>query len=487
MDTNTTNNKASLLSVDFKVLISDLWRGVIKFGWVALVCAVLLGGVQFYRSYVNFVPSYSVSATFTVHTENVLLSGENGVSAYSFYYDRSTADQLAKVFPYIVNNPVLQEQVCDDLDVQYMPATISASCVSETNMVTLTAKGKDPQMTYDTLNSVIENYSSVADHIIGRTKLIMINEPILPENPVNANQWYSSVLKGAAVGLAIGVVWIVVYALLRKTIRVKDDVKDVLNQHCLGVVPQVVFKKYRRKINTDIILTNPHIGSDFLESLRLLRYSVQGSLGNNEKVVMITSTASKEGKSTITLNLASVFAKNENKILVVDFDLRNDGIKALLENETITEKRKDNGFAIERVDSLNFDLLTFEKSVSSVQRVIRNEFLSGKLADLKNEYDLIFIDTPPCGTISDALTIAEFTDAILYVIKQDSVIQSSIRTCVNDMLETNSKFLGCIINGATSGLGGYGEYYNYSGYYKYYRYGYGYSKKYGYGYGKKSK
>ncbi len=480
--TNEANEAAS--SVEIKVLLSDLWRGIIKFGWIALVLAVVFGGVQFYRSYVRFVPEYTVSATFTVQTENKVLSGQGGVSAYSFYYDRDTADQLATVFPFVVGNSVLKMQVCDDLGVSVMPASITANCVTGTNMVTLTARGGDPELTYKALLSVIDNYGTVADYIIGRTKLLMISEPIVPTTPSNKMAWQKSVLTAAAVGLLVGVAWIMIYAIMRKTIRTKEDIHNILNQHCIGILPQVIFKKYRRKINTDIVLTNPLIGNGFLESLRLLRVAVQSSLKDGEKTVVVTSTAPNEGKSIVTTNLAAIFAKSEKKVLVFDCDLRNSGITSLLGKEELkpVTTDKESKFSIRHVESMGFDLLTFDTSPQSLQRVIRTSGINNMLSRFKEEYDLIIIDTPPCGVISDAAIIAGAADAILYVIRQDAVMQNSIRSGINMLLETDARFLGCILNGAAGGLGGYGGYYKYGGYHRYYRHGYG--RGYGYGYGK---
>lgn len=480
MTTIETNEASS--TVELRVLLSDIWRGVIKFGWVALVLAVLFSGVQFYRSYVRFVPEYSVSATFTVHTENKVLTGEGGVSAYSFYYDRDTADQLATVFPFVVSNSVLQAQVCDDLKVSSMPGRVSAKCVTGTNMVTLTCVGSDPQLTYDTLLSVIDNYGSVADYIIGRTKLLMINEPVIPESPSNKTAWRSSVLSAALIGLMLGISWIMIYAVMRKTIRTKDDIRKVLNQHCIGMLPQVIFKKYRRKINTDIILTNPLIGNGFLESLRLLRSAIQTSLKEDEKTIVLTSTAPNEGKSVVAVNLAAIFAKNEKKVLVIDGDLRNSGISVFTaeQKSKLVNEHKSKKFSINHIESLGFDLLTFNKGSVTLQKVMRTPEIKELLSTLKQSYDLILIDTPPCGIISDAVIVAGAADAIIYVIRQDAVMQNSIRSGINTMLETDARFLGCILNGAAGGLGGYGGYYKYGGYHKYYRYGS--SSKYGYGY-----
>lgn len=106
-------------------------------------------------------------------------------------------------------------------------------------------------------------------------------------------------------------------------------------------------------------------------------------------------------------------------------------------------------------------------------------------SELKESYDLVLIDTPPCGIISDASIIAGAVEGVIYVIRQDAVMQTAIRTGISAMLETEAKLLGCILNGATGGPGGYGNYYKYGGYNKYYRYGY--SRKYGYGYGRQKK
>lgn len=487
MNNNVTNNDTANSTVELKVLLSDIWRGAIKFGWIAVALAVLLGGLQFYRSYVRFVPEYTVSATFTVQTENKVLSGENGVSAYSFYYNKNTADQLANVFPNIISNPILRTQVCEELGVSAMPATITANCITDTNMVTLTAKGGDPQLTYDTLLSVIENYSSVADYIIGRTKLVIISDPVVPENPSNQMAWRSSVLRAALIGAVIGIGWIMIYAILRKTIRTKEDIHNILNQNCIGVLPQVVFKKYRRQINTDVIFTNPLVGNEFLESLRLLRSAVQKCLKDGEKVVMITSTAPDEGKSVVTANLAAIFAKNESKILVVDCDLRDSGISVLFDRESkkMTVEKENELYQIRHIEPLGIDFLSFKDGEKNIQSIIRTDFLNSFFSELKEEYDLILIDTPPCGIISDATIIAGAAEAVIYVIRQDAVMQTAIRTGISTMFETETKLLGCILNGATGGPGGYGNYYKYGGYNRYYRYGY--SHKYGYGYGKNKK
>lgn len=482
---NKNVNKAPIKdndSVDVHVFLGDLWRGFVKFWWIAVLISTVFVAYQFYNSYVKYVPRYTCTATYTVQNENSKVTGDDGLSAYTYTYNQNTSDQLSKVFPYIVNNSVVRQKVLADLGLSSLPATISAVCVPDSNMVTLSTEGLDPKLTYDVLVSVSKNYSVVAEYVLGHTRLVTISEPRIPTSPSNSRDWIMSVVKGILAGCIIGFLWITVYAIIRRTIRTKEDIKTKLNKRCLGVLPQVTFKKYRQQINTDILINNPRIGDDFLESMRLLRSSVKTALGENGKILMITSTAPGEGKSVTTLNLAAMFAKNESKTLVVDCDMRNSGINEMLKLESAYDDGEK--YKIRHIEELGIDLLSFNTKGKRIRKILQSPFLGALLNEMREEYDYIIIDTPPCGVISDAASIAAVSDGVLYIIRQDNIIIGSIRASIANILSSEARLLGCVLNGVMGGYGGYGYYYNYRGYNKYYRYGY---SKYGYGYGKKRK
>lgn len=289
------------------IYLGDLWRGFLKYWWLCAAMAILLGGIMFYRNYIRFTPVYMSSATFTVRTQTA--GAGSGLSTYSFYYDQATAAQLSSTFPYILQSNLLQEIVSSDLGLPYMPAALSASSVSGTNMFTITAVGGDPQLTYDTLTSAIQNYPQVAEYVIGNTELTMISAPEVAREPSNQLAWRRQTLIGILAGAVIGFVWIVLYAALRKTVRTKKDILTRLNQSCLGVLPDVVFKKYKRKINHSVLTVNPLVGSGFLEAVRVLRNTIIHTLGKDRRILMVTSTAPGEGKTTVTVNLALALAQ----------------------------------------------------------------------------------------------------------------------------------------------------------------------------------
>ncbi len=461
-----------------ELYISDLWRGMVKFWWVCVALAAVFAVVMFLKSYISFTPRYTVSATFTVQTQDVNANG-NAVSSYSFYYNRTTAAQLSDTFPFILESNLLQETICEDLGVSSMPASISATSVTDTNMFTMTAVGSDAKATYDTLISAIKNYPEVAEYVIGSTQLTMISEPVFPEEPSNTRAFLGKAIFGAGFGALLGIAWIILYAVFRNTVRTKQDIREKLNRKCLGVIPNVTFKKHNREIDRSLLPTNTQIGEGFLESVRAMRNSVIQASDGKHKVIMVSSTAPGEGKTTVACNLASSLSKVDKRVLLVEGDLRNPSVLKLIEHCERKALDENEEIKIEAVYALGIDLLTFKAGAKEVWKVINASYLKEIFAKFSKNYDYIIIDTPPCALTSDPAVIAEAADAAVLVIRQDSIRITRIQYAIESLLSSDIKIIGCVLNGAAAGLSGYGESYGFRyGRYGYGRYGYG---RYGYG------
>lgn len=466
----------------FEIYPSDLWRGLFRFWWLFLAIVILFSAGVTVKSYLDYRPMYRSSVTFTVQTADNH-TGTNGITSYSFYYNRSTASQLSSTFPYILQSNILQDIIKTDLGLSYMPASLSASTVSGTNMFTMSATGSDPELTYAVLVSAMENYPFVAEYVIGNTLLTVLSSPAVPTHPINTVNYLHRALLGAGAGLFLSAFLLVCYSALRRTVRTKDDIREKLNQHCLGVLPRVTFKKHRTSIDRTVLLTNPLIGNGFLEALRELRTSlISVTEGSGGKVIMVTSAAPGEGKTTLTANLAAEMAASGKKVLLVDADLRNPSIVPLVAGENSLDFTPRSSAVSESYsEKLGLSVLTFNVPSSKFWKMMKHEFWNGLFTDLRKEYDFIFVDTPPCALISDPAVIAETCDGVILSVRQDTVRVSRIRYALELISSTNTKILGCVLNGASSGMSGYGYNYGY-GRYGYSRYGrYGHYGRYGYG------
>ena len=178
---------------------------------------------------------YKADVTFTVSTQNKV-SSINGISAYDFYYDASTASHLSSTFPHILSSNLLQEAVANDLNLTSLPVKLTASSVSGSNMFTLSSSGYDPQLTYDALISTMENYPDIAKYVVGNIKFNIITSPVLPTEPYNKPAYFDEVFKGVSYGLILGLAFLLCYAVLRTTIRTKKDIRAYLNIKCFYLI-----------------------------------------------------------------------------------------------------------------------------------------------------------------------------------------------------------------------------------------------------------
>ena len=475
------------------VQFSDLWKGLIKFWWIVLLSVVLCGAGVFVRSYYLYTPMYEVAATFTVNTQTLSLTGE-GIPSYSYYYDNATASNLANTFPYIIHSNILTDAIREDLGCSSVPAQLSAVAVKATNMFTMTARGRDPQTTYDVLISAMKNYPSVAKFLVGNVLLTTITEPQVPEEPVNRFT-YTALLKGMLMGLMLGAAWILVYAVFRKTVKTKAEIHEKLKLEAVGVLPEVTFKRYRhQEIDRSILIRNERIGRGFLESVRVFRNSFSNLLQDGEKVVLVTSTAPGEGKTTVIINLAISLADMKKKVLLLDADMRNPSVAEVLKVDPgqLTPEKEEPYYSLYTLQDYGLSFLKLSGDDSSYWKIMNVDYLKELFDSLRADYDCILVDTPPCGLVSDTVVVAEAADALLYVVLQDTVRVSRILSGIDAVIHTGIRIMGVVMNGAQSGFAGYGENYGYGygryGHYKSYsRYGYGYGygfDDYGYGYGK---
>ena len=468
---NTENRTDNSGTRHIAIYFTDFLKGARKLWWVCVILAVLIGGFRYVSDYRSYVPRYSSSATFTVTSQNAQ-STISGISSYSFYYDASTTSQLTETFPYLLQCNILQDAIINDLDITYMPASLSASYVPGSNLFTLTATGTDPQVTYDVLLSAIENYPDAAKYVVGNIRFDMIETPTVATSPYNKANYMSNAMEGAVIGIAIGICFILLYALMRRTIRTGDDIKRELNLTSLGTVPAVKFKKFVQPADRNVLFTNKKVSSGFLESFRVIR-NIFMNQAADKKVFMVTSTAPGEGKTTTAVNFALALVPLGKKILIVDADLHHPSILDALrieegsEDITLKSELNRNGtvFTIKSSGKYGLDVMSVVSDNS------KNPFenisgLKDVIDGIRDEYDYVFIDTPPCGLVSDAMNISVAADAAIYVIHQDVVRISKIRAGIDNLMSTEIGIFGCILNGAVTGVSGYG-----------YGYGYGYGNK----------
>ncbi len=485
------DNKSSLTGeFDTSVFVVDFTKGLKKFWYIVLILALVLGLAASYLKYKRYVPMYQSSVSFSVSTVSF---GTNGSSVNSSYYDNSSASQLSKTFPYIVNTALMRNALIEELGTNYINGTIAAAPVTEnSNIFKLTVTSNSAQDSFDIVNAVIKVYPEVASFVTGNVKLNILIQPTLPSEPYTTNNIVRTAAIAAFIGAAAGFGIIALFAFFKNTIRKKEDFKNKLNQKCLVEIPYVVVHRKSKKYVSDektvrITGKNPL----FKESFRLLRRRLLKNLSGTEKVIAVTSSAENEGKTTVALNLAHTVAIAGKKTALVDMDLKRGNLKKYL----LSELPENDG--VTAFTDIYGDDNDFSKAEYKADDNLFVFFGNGKQKKpddgqfdlffkyLRENYDYIIVNSSPGASVSDTVAVCNLCDCIIVVARQDFTSIDKIRRTLEFLSYSSAKIKGFVFNGVREGFSGYGGYY-YGGKYGYGKYGYG---RYGYGrygYGKHS-
>jgi len=206
------------------------------------------------------------------------------------------------------------------------------------------------------------------------------------------------------------------------------------------------------KNESDLVVAN-HPISLISESFRSMRTNINYMVAGKEKFcVLITSSVSAEGKTFCSINLASAFAILGKKTVILgadlrkpkifqDFDLKNDkGISSYLINKA------DLSEIIQPAQYENIDIISAGPIPPNPSELISNKNMENLIAELRGLYDVIIIDTPPLGLLTDALLLTKYSDVNLYIVRHNFTKRRQL-SLVNEYYEDNKiQNIGIVVN-----------------------------------------
>lgn len=478
MNSSSSNTNTELEKIDVISFLNDFLHRFKRLWWIVVLTTFLFSVAFYYRTSSTYTPTYVAEATVSVQIVN------GGA-----YANRNTAEQMGLIFPYILTSGALSDVIAEDLGMRSVPGTINVSSISGTNLLTITVRAADAQNAYDVLQSVMKNYPAVAQFVVGQTELTVIDDSGVPTDTGRTAVIRGSVRRGALLGFALGMLILVINAAAFRTIRTETELRSLLNVPSLGTLPFVQIKQRRRNARNSInILYDTNRGS-YVEAMRLIRTRLERQL-EGKQVLMVTSSISGEGKSTVAANLAVSMALKGKKVILVDCDLRNPtvgeifdlhetypGLVSVLRGESSVEEAlcpvTNHG------EDVGLTLMPGGAHRSNLVEILGSEAMSQVIAQLREKADIVILDTPPSAVLVDAMMLVKHVDAVAYVVMSDYARRRYIFEGVEELTNSGAPIVGCILNGGRAHAGGYGYYGRYGS-----KYGYGY----GYGsYGSEKK
>lgn len=293
----------------------------------------------------------------------------------------------------------------------------------------------------------------------------------LPEAPIYPVRFKVYALSiGVWVFLSIG--WLFLKYMMQNTIVNQEELERLTSAPILGSVPR--YAKVNMEVSQLIVGISPK--SVISEAFRSIRTNLDFVTSKRDtKYFSVTSTISGEGKTFISLNLGGVLAMSGQKVVIVDCDMRKpkihlgfggynkDGVSSIL----IGKKDYIDCLNKCEIDGLHY-ITAGPIPPNPSELVIRPEF-DQLMKDLGAEYDVVILDTPPVGLVTDGVLLMQKVDVPIYVVRSDYT-RKGVENNINKLIKFNKvKNLSLVLNSVPKlnssqyGYGGYG-----------YGYGYGY-------------
>jgi len=277
--------------------------------------------------------------------------------------------------------------------------------------------------------------------------------------------------------------------LLDDTLKTPEDLEK-LGLVPLGVIPVVHTEEIIRRLKrqgksfteADLakveakMITRFSPKSPVSEAYRSFRTNIQFSdIDNPKRVILMTSSATKEGKSTTCVNLAITLAQMGSKVLLIDSDLRRPNLHNFfqmdktygLTNVLIGSLAFDD--VIKHTEVENLDVITAGDVPPNPSEMVASTKMKEFLKLARDRYDYVLLDSPPVIAVTDAAILTTRVDATILVVSSGMTGKSEIRRAINLIKNVQSSILGVVLNGLDIKKI-YGSYYYYFHYYQYYYY-----------------
>jgi capsular exopolysaccharide synthesis family protein len=423
--------------------------------WVVILVAALVGGGAAFLYSRSLDPLYRASAS-------VIAIPERGENASDLVQGSLYVQNLVQSYAVLGSSPYVLDKAAVALGRD--PATsrlaqqVNVDTPLNTVVIEISVVDGNPQLAKDAANAIaaelgkaVEQLSPQGTNQTPAVRLTTISPAALPAAPISPNTKLNTAL-GLLAGLALGVLYAVGRSLFGKRVVDRDSVMEDLQTPLLGEVFQA-----DRGLDVPTSIALQPTGS-VAESFRVLTANlglahVDGPL----KVVLVTSGSPGEGKSSVSVGLAMTLAESEDRVLVLDGDLRMPSVARLTQLEgavgvtsvllgdvTMSE-------AAQQWGPPRLDIMASGQIPPNPGHVLASARFRMLLDRARAAYSFIVIDSPPVLHLSDALWLAPLVDGIIVVARAGESTTKDLAATLKRVENTRTPVVGVVLNGVEQG------------------------------------
>ena len=429
--------------------LRDYWR-TIRRRWrvvvVVLAVAVGLAGFVTWQA----TPQYASSARLFVATTDT-----EGSQVYQGgLYATQRAASYADIVP---NSLSLAEKVAQALGDGSSPAVlrhqVSAKLIPDTVNLQITATDPDPVRARDiaqayaealkAMISFLETPEGAANPLI---KAEVVDNAQLSARPVSPRPVRNLGL-ALILGLLIGVALAVLREMLDNTVTTSEDVATITGAPVIG------------RITSDVAAARERPGvalnssTRWAEPFRVLRTNMQYiEVDHDQKVFVITSSLPEEGKSTTAVNLAVTLALTNQRVALVECDLRRPliakrlGLDGAVGTTSVLIGKVSLHEAMQQYGDSGLQVLPCGPIPPNPSELLQSKAIQTLLDQLRAEFDVVLLDAPPLLPVTDAALLAAQADGALVIVRHGKTTREHLTHAIERLTAVDAKTLGIVLN-----------------------------------------
>ena len=398
-----------------KAVLPDIWMAFA----VMVIAYICLG----YVGNMKYAPSYTSSTVVAVYPFNKMYTPDDSSGALD------TVSSVNEVFNSEMFRTGIQERLTGAEDF-----SLSSEQIRGTNILIMSVSSSSPENAYKVLRTALEYNEEISSHLVGDSHLEILTAPDFPLSASND----SGILKNRTLlalfmGFAMACFLVLMY-LMKKTYKTASAIqKYYKNIRFFRIKASDTGKQiHRNKGKSRVIPNQEAMRKTAIELIQMLR-------AKKAKSIFITSSASGEGKTEITVSLARELVCLGKSVIILETDPENNKIEESVDFERLTADLPDESMKVIYADK-NDELNDFSHIADEVENKFDLELL---------EYisDVVLVDGHIWTGSRDERIWKEAAGTSLAICRQDKADFNAVERMMMDLQENNSEFLGCVLYG----------------------------------------
>ena len=421
---------------------------IIRRSWMLIVSFALIGLITAGVMSVLMPKTYTATSGLFVSTQDVEGTAE---------LQQGSVFALARIQTYVdlATKPQVLNPVIDDLGLDVsakeLATKIKASTSRNTVIIDIEAVDSTAQGAADIANGVVDSLiASVAElerptnGLPSPMRLTSVDTAQAPEAASSPKTPLNLAL-GLLYGFAAGLLVAILRHVLDRHVRTEADLRKTTGLPLLGGIAE---SSSSRNASSPVVL-----GGSGTDAFRQLRTNLEFSaVSQPMKSLVITSSQSGEGKSTVALNLALSIAQSGQKVILVDSDLRlpsvanATGLEGGVGLTTVLIGRTNLADAAQLWGPDGMSVLTSGPLPPNPTELLGSSAMQKLIRQLEAEYDTIILDAPPVLPVADAAILTRHADSLLLVVGATRISQHNLSKSVEQLALVNANVVGVVLN-----------------------------------------